>query len=64
MQFDQQIKKIFEDFNVYPQPQTAASMGPDAGMTSGDQQNTFPSKMTSLKVQLPRKKKSKLKKRV
>jgi hypothetical protein len=56
MQFDQQIKKILEDFNIYPQPQAAASMGPDTGMTSGDQQNTFPSKMTSLKVQLPKKK--------
>jgi hypothetical protein len=64
MQFDKQIEKILEGFNVFPQAQTAPSMGPDTGMTSGDQQNTFPSKMMSLKVQLPKKKKSKLKKRV
>jgi len=64
MQFDKQIKKILEGFITLPQSQGSSNMGPDAGMTSGDQQNTFPSKMMSLKVQLPKKKKSKLKKRV
>lgn len=54
------FKKFFnEGFNVLPANQTAPSTGPDIGMTSGDQQNTFPSKMSTVKLKLPAKKKKK-----
>ena len=59
MKFDQTVKQLLEEFNVMPQMQTAPSTGPDQGMTTGDQQNTFPSKMETLQVTLPRKKKKK-----
>jgi len=59
MKFDHQVNKFLEDFNVFPRAQSAPSTGPDQGMTSGDQQNTFPSKMEMLKIQLPKKKKKK-----
>jgi len=59
MKFDQTVKQLLEGFNVMPQMQTAPSTGPDQGMTTGDQQNTFPSKMETLQVTLPRKKKKK-----
>jgi len=62
MNFDTLVKKILEDFNVYPQYQTAPSTGPDQGMTSGDMQNTFPSKMETVAINLPKKKKKKIKK--
>lgn len=62
MKFNIEVKKILEDFNIYPQNQSAPSTGPDIGMTSGDQQNTFPSKMNSVKIRLPKKKKLKKKK--
>lgn len=52
-----------EDFNVYPANQTAVNSGPDIGMTSGDQQNTFPSKMEGIKLRLPKKKKKKINRR-
>ena len=61
MNFDLEVKKILEDFNIYPQHQTAPSTGPDIGMTSGDQQNTFPTKMNSVKLKLPKKIKKKKK---
>jgi len=54
--FESLYKKILEDFNVYPSHQTAPSTGPDIGMTSGDQQNTFPSKMEQIKIKVKRKK--------
>lgn len=57
MKFDKFIKTLLEDFNVFPKAQNAVSAGPDIGMTSGDQQNTFPSKMETLKLKLPKKKK-------
>ena len=63
MKFDQALKKLLEDFNIYPQTQGAPSTGPDIGMTSGDQQNTFPSKMETLKLKLPNKKKKKINRR-
>lgn len=62
MKFDIEINKIIEDFNIYPQHQTAPSTGPDIGMTSGDIQNTFPSKQKSINLKLPKKIKKKLKK--
>ncbi len=63
MKFEQLVKSLLEGFNVYPQSQTAPSTGPDAGMTSGDMQNTFPSKMETVQFKIKRKKiKKKLKK--
>lgn len=62
MKFENLVKTILEDFNVYPQSQTAPSTGPDIGMTTGDQQNTFPSKMETVKFKLKKKSKKKLKK--
>jgi hypothetical protein len=59
MKFDQTVRQLLEGFNVMPQMQTAPSTGPDQGMTTGDQQNTFPSKMETLQVTLPKKKKKK-----
>lgn len=56
MKFNEFFK---EDFNIYPNNQTAPSTGPDIGMTSGDQQNTFPSKQKTVKLRLPIKKKKK-----
>lgn len=57
MNFNNLVKKILEDFNIYPQHQAAPSAGPDQGMTSGDMQNTFPSKMETLAIKLPKKRK-------
>lgn len=62
MKFENLVKTILEDFNIYPQSQTAPSVGPDIGMTTGDQQNTFPSKMETVKFKLKKKSKKKLKK--
>jgi hypothetical protein len=59
MKFDLLVNNLLEDFNVFPQNQTAPSTGADIGMTSGDQQNTFPSKMETLTLKLPKKKKIK-----
>jgi len=55
MRFNEQIKKILEDFNILPYNQNADNMGPDIGMTTGDIQNTFPSKQQALKIKLPKK---------
>lgn len=55
MQFEKQIKKILEDFNILPYNQNADNVGPDIGMTTGDMQNTFPSKQQALKIKLPKK---------
>ena len=62
MKFYSEVKKILEGFNVFPKAQTAPSTGPDQGMTSGDMQNTFPSKMGTLLINLPKKKVKKLRK--
>lgn len=59
MQFEKQIKKILEDFNILPYNQNADNVGPDIGMTTGDMQNTFPSKQQALKIKLPKKIKQK-----
>lgn len=61
MQFEKQIKKILEDFNILPYNQNADNVGPDIGMTTGDMQNTFPSKQQALKIKLPKKIKRKKK---
>jgi len=63
MKFEKLVKAILEDFNVTPQYQTAPSTGPDQGMTVGQPQNTFPSKIETVNVKLNKKKfKKKLKK--
>jgi hypothetical protein len=63
MNFDQTVKQILEGFNVYPQAQFAANVGPDQGMTSIDPNNGFPSKVGKLQFSFNRKKiKSKKKK--
>jgi len=63
MKFEKLVKTILEDFNVTPQYQTAPSTGPDQGMTVGQPQNTFPSKIETVNVKLNKKKfKKKLKK--
>jgi len=63
MKFEKLFKSILEGFNVTPQYQTAPSTGPDSGMTVGQPQNTFPSKLETVSVKLDKKKiKKKLKK--
>ena len=63
MKFEKLVKTILEDFNVIPQYQAAPSTGPDQGMTVGQPQNTFPSKIETVNVKLNKKKfKKKLKK--
>lgn len=59
MKFNKTVERILEDFNVFPAAQTAVSAGPDIGMTTGDPVNTFPSNLTSVSVNLPKKKKKK-----
>jgi len=63
MNFDQTIKQILEDFNVYPQAQYAVNAGPDQGMTSIDPNNGYPGRVGKLQFSFNRKKvKSKKKK--
>jgi len=62
MKYEKLVKSLLEDFNVFPGTQTAVNSGPDMGMTSGDIQNTFPSKMSTVKIKLPKKKIKKSKK--
>jgi hypothetical protein len=59
MKFEETVRKLLEGFIEFPAAQAAPSTGPDQGMTSGDQQNTFPSKMETLQLKLPKKKKKK-----
>jgi hypothetical protein len=61
MKFDNLYKSLLEDFNIPPQYQNAVQSGPDAGITSGDVNNTFPSKISNLNVSLPKPKKKKIK---
>ncbi len=61
MKFDKIINKLLEDFNVFPRAQGAPSTGPDQGMTQGDNVNTFPSSMSSIRVKLPNKRAKKKK---
>lgn len=61
MLFNQTVKKLLEDFNIYPYAQNATSAGPDQGMTTADVNNTFPSKVGTVFInKLKRKKKKKL----
>lgn len=44
MTFNNRVQELLEDFNIFPKDQTAIQSGPDAGITTGDIDNTFPSK--------------------
>jgi hypothetical protein len=59
MKYNDLVNKILEDFNIFPQSQVAGNMGPDQGMTQGDNNNTFPSMVSTVKIPLPKKKKKK-----
>lgn len=59
MSFNNLVNKILEDFNISPYSQSAPSVGPDIQMTKGDINNTFPSKLSTIKIKLPKKKKKK-----
>lgn len=59
MNYNKLVSKILEDFNVFPQAQTAPSTGPDQGSTQGQINNTFPSNLQSVAIKLPKKKKPK-----
>jgi hypothetical protein len=62
MKFEKLVKSLLEGFNIYPKSQVAPNAGPDIGMTSGDMQNTFPSKMETIEFKIKRKTKKKPKK--
>jgi hypothetical protein len=55
--FNQIVKKLLEDFNIYPYAQNATSAGPDQGMTTADINNTFPSKVGTVFLKKLKKKK-------
>jgi hypothetical protein len=59
MKYDSLVNKLLEDFNIFPQSQVAGNMGPDQGITQGDNNNTFPSSVSTVKIPLPKKKKNK-----
>lgn len=63
MKFDKYAAKLLEDFNIFPQHQTAPSTGPDQGMTKGDNNNTFPSSQSTIAIPWPKKKVKPLKKK-
>ena len=42
------FNKLIEDFNISPQPQNAIQSGPDAGITTGNPNDTFPSHMNTI----------------
>lgn len=63
MNFDKEINKILEDFSISPYSQSAPSVGPDIQMTKGDINNTFPSKISTVKIKLPKKKEKKINRR-
>lgn len=56
MKFDHLYKSLLEDFNIPPQYQNAVQSGPDEGMTSGQPNNTFPSRIDTINIKLPTKK--------
>lgn len=64
MKFNACVNKILEDFNIFPRSQNAPSTGPDQGMTTGDINNTFPSKMNSVLIKSVKRKKGKKIKRI
>jgi len=58
MTFLQYYKEAFiSPFVSRSQKQFTVNSGPDQGMTSGDIQNTFPSRQKTVRVKLPKKKK-------
>lgn len=59
MKFNCYVNKLLEGFNVFPSTQTAPSTGPDQGMTTGDVNNTFPSKMHNVLIKQVKRKKGK-----
>lgn len=59
MKFNNLYRDLLEDFNVSPQSQNAINNGQDIGMTSGDPNNTFPSRVNQLQLKLPHGKKNK-----
>jgi hypothetical protein len=63
MKFNNYVNRLLEDFNIFPQNQSAPSTGPDQGMTSGDSSKTFPSDMATVGIPWPKKKKPKIKKK-
>jgi len=48
MKFDRTVNQLLEDFNIFPKSQNAIQNGPDIGSTTGDINNTFPSKQQSI----------------
>ena len=63
MKFEAEIKKLLEDFSVNPAFQSAPSTGPDQGMTSGDINNTFPSRQETFSFKLGKNALKKLRKK-
>lgn len=61
MKYNKLVNQLLEDFNVLPQTVNAVRSGPDQGMTSVQLQQTFPSSMSKVDIQLPGKKKKKKK---
>ena len=61
MKFDHLYTSLLEDFNLPPQYQNAVQSGPDAGTTTGDINNTFPSKISNVNIKLPKFKNKKAK---
>ena len=62
MLFNKTVSKLLEDFNIYPAAQNAVNAGPDQGMTTGDINNTFPSRVGKVIIgRLKKKKKPRVK---
>jgi|694.fasta_scaffold00081_125 hypothetical protein len=61
MKFNLLYNSLLEGFNIPPLYQNAVQSGPDAGITSGDINNTFPSKISNVNIKLPKFKNKKTK---
>ena len=60
MTFKDYYKEAFvSPFVSRSQPELAINAGPDMQLTSRDALNTFPSKLNTVKIKLPKKKKKK-----
>lgn len=64
MKFNQAVKQILEDFNIFPAAQSAINSGPDQGMTSIDPNNGYPSRVSKLQFKFNKKKIKTKKKKV
>ena len=42
------FNKFIEDFNIFPNSQNAVQLGPDAGNTTGDFDDTFPNRKNTI----------------